>query len=182
MILREGGNAFDAVLAGLCAACVAEPGLASLGGGGFLLARRDDGESILYDFFAQTPREFRPQEDTDLYPVWVDFGPARQEFHIGYSSIATPGVVRGMFTAHADLCALPMDTIIAPATSFAREGIPLEPLQEMILRLLRPICLANEEGRAIRDRLLFHGRSFKKANGLQPASSIDAGELVSDAG
>ena len=33
-ILAEDGNAFDAVLAAMLAACVAEPVLASLGGGG----------------------------------------------------------------------------------------------------------------------------------------------------
>ena len=35
-MLRAGGNAYDAVLAGMCAACAAEPVLASPGGGGFL--------------------------------------------------------------------------------------------------------------------------------------------------
>ena len=39
-LLEDGGNAFDAALGGLFAACVAEPVLASLGGGGFLLAHR----------------------------------------------------------------------------------------------------------------------------------------------
>ena len=42
-VLREGGNAIDAALAGLCAAVVAEPILASLGGGGFLAARTRSG-------------------------------------------------------------------------------------------------------------------------------------------
>ena len=37
--LREGGNAFDAVIAAHWSACVAEPVLTSLGGGGFLLAQ-----------------------------------------------------------------------------------------------------------------------------------------------
>ena len=36
--LREGGNAFDAVIAAHWSACVAEPVLTSLGGGGFLIA------------------------------------------------------------------------------------------------------------------------------------------------
>ena len=38
-VLREGGDAFDAAVAAAFAACVAEPMFASLGGGGFLLAR-----------------------------------------------------------------------------------------------------------------------------------------------
>ncbi len=39
IILEEGGNAFDAVLAAVFTASVVEPVLCSLGGGGFLLAR-----------------------------------------------------------------------------------------------------------------------------------------------
>ena len=49
-VLRAGGNAYDAVLAGLLAACVAEPVLATPGGGGFLLARPAAGPARLYDF------------------------------------------------------------------------------------------------------------------------------------
>ena len=36
-ILREGGNAFDAIVAAHFSACVAEPVLASLAGGGLML-------------------------------------------------------------------------------------------------------------------------------------------------
>src|SRR3546814_3380043 len=71
-MLAEGGNAFDAVLAACCAATVAEPVLASLGGGGFLLAQPAGREPLLYDFFVQTPRrrgdpaqlDFRSEEHT----------------------------------------------------------------------------------------------------------------------
>ena len=50
-VLAEGGNAFDAALAGLFTACVAEPVLCSLGGGGFLLGQPASGAAVLYDFF-----------------------------------------------------------------------------------------------------------------------------------
>ena len=42
-ILEAGGNAFDAALGGLCTAVIAEPLLASLGGGGFLMAMPGSG-------------------------------------------------------------------------------------------------------------------------------------------
>ena len=48
-VLEDGGNAFDAAVAAACAACVAEPVLCSLGGGGFLLARTAAGVRHLYE-------------------------------------------------------------------------------------------------------------------------------------
>ena len=55
-VLREGGNAFDAIVAAHFVACVAEPVLCSLGGGGFLITRTAEGRNLLYDFFAHTPQ------------------------------------------------------------------------------------------------------------------------------
>lgn len=50
-ILKAGGNAFDAVLGALCTASIAEPLLASLGGGGFLMALPNGETPRVYDFF-----------------------------------------------------------------------------------------------------------------------------------
>ena len=47
IILEAGGNAFDAAVAAALASCVAEPTLASLGGGGFLLAHTADATKTL---------------------------------------------------------------------------------------------------------------------------------------
>ncbi|MCB1863824.1 MAG: gamma-glutamyltransferase [Chromatiales bacterium] len=146
-ILASGGNAFDAALAAMCAACVAEPVLCSLGGGGFLLARSGSRERV-FDFFAQTPRTRAP-DPTDFYPITADFGTATQEFHIGLGSVATPGIVRGLFEAHRALGALPMREIVAPAIEIAREGVVLNPLQAYIFSIVAPIYLATDSARAI---------------------------------
>ena len=58
--LRAGGSVVDAVIAGALAACVAEPVLASLLGGGFLMVRDADGRAHLLDFFVQTPKRKLP--------------------------------------------------------------------------------------------------------------------------
>lgn len=143
IILQEGGNAFDAVLAALCAACIAEPVLCSLGGGGFLFAHRAGRESIIYDFFAHTPKKRRPNDEIDFYPIIADFGKTRQEFHIGMGSIATPGVIKGLFKIHADLGHMPIDKIIEPACHIARRGVVLNALQAYIFGVVEPIYTAN---------------------------------------
>lgn len=147
-VLRAGGNAFDAAVAAFCAACVAEPVLASFGGGGFLLARTATGQQLLYDFFAQTPRRPRPQDALDFFPISADFGTARQIFHMGLGSVATPGVARGLFAVHQDLGTLPMQDLVAPAVASAREGVEMNRFQAMIFDIVAPIYTAHAETRA----------------------------------
>jgi len=148
-VLRDGGNAFDAVVAAQCAACVCEPILASLAGGGFLLARPAGGDPVVYDFFVQTPLARQAPDTLDFYDVEVDFGGVRQEFHIGVGAAATPGYVRGMFDIHADLCRVPLARLMQPAIDAARAGVRVTPLQAYMLDTVAPICCANEDVRTV---------------------------------
>src|SRR5665648_265492 len=78
-ILEEGGNAFDAALAGVFMTFVAEAVFSSPGGGGFLMARRAERDSVaLFDFFAETPRQRRNASEVEFFPIHADFGPAKQ--------------------------------------------------------------------------------------------------------
>lgn len=149
LILEAGGNAFDAALAGLYAACVAEPVLSSLGGGGFLLARNAQGQARLFDFFAQTPNRRLPPEDQAFYPILADFGTTQQEFHIGLGAMAVPGMVRGVFDVHRALGSLPMSRIAEPAIEMARNGIVLNSLQAYLFSVVAPIYQASAEARRI---------------------------------
>jgi len=166
-MLREGGNAFDAALAGLFASCVAEPVLASLGGGGFLLAHPEHRAPILFDFFAHTPRKKRSQQEQDFVPILADFGTAQQQFHIGLGSIAVPGVIRGAFSIHRALCHLPMRDIVEPAIAAAREGVFINALQHYIATIVAPIlrsnpaALALHESRSRRGELAAEGEEIR---------------------
>ena len=56
MILKEGGNAFDAAVAAGFASSVVEPTLNSLGGGGLLVGHSaKQGQNLFFDFFVDTP-------------------------------------------------------------------------------------------------------------------------------
>jgi gamma-glutamyltranspeptidase/glutathione hydrolase len=143
-MLEDGGNAFDAALAGVFMTFVAEAVFASPGGGGFLMARRagrDDAN--LLDFFAETPRRRRPESEINFYPIYADFGPAKQEFHIGPGSSATPGVVPGLFAMHEALGTLPMKRLVEPAVRAARQGFPLTEFQAYLFTVIAPILTAS---------------------------------------
>jgi len=144
-ILQDDGNAFDAALAGTFMAFVAEAVFCAPGGGGFLMARRADSDkATLFDFFVETPLKRRPAREVSFYPIHADFGPAKQEFHIGLGSSATPGAVPGLFALHEALCTLPMQRLVEPAVRAARDGFPLSTFQAYLFTVIAPILTASE--------------------------------------
>src|SRR5690242_21472764 len=63
-ILEDGGNAFDAALAAIFMTFVAEAVFSSPGGGGFLMGRRENSDSVrLFTFFTETPLKRRPMNE-----------------------------------------------------------------------------------------------------------------------
>jgi len=161
-VLRAGGNAFDAAVAAGFAAPMAEPALTSAGGGGFLLAVSPGQSPLLYDFFVDVPP--KRVENPEFYPITVDFGDAKQVFHIGAGSIAVPGFVAGLLRVHAERGKLPLREVLAPAISYAREGVFLSPVQASFVKLLEPIFTATPEAREIYapdGRLIDETRPFK---------------------
>lgn len=166
-ILEDGGNAFDAAIAALLTACVPEVVLASIGGGGFLMAHlAETGETRLYDFFAEAPRRARPPQEIEFYPIEADFGPATQVFHIGAGACATPGVVPGVFAIQEDLCRLPLSRLIEPAVLAARQGIALSDFEAYLFTVVAPILTATPEAAesfAPDGRLLQDGDVYREA-------------------
>ncbi len=156
-VLRAGGNAFDAALAAGFAAAVTEPGLSSLGGGGFLLAHHASGRQELYDFFVDVPGRGRSAQvrEPHFTPVTVQFAGIAQVFYAGYGSVAVPGCLDGYLMAHARLGRLPLAAVVGPAQRLAEDGFALAPTQADVLQLLTGILSLTKEGRAA---FLPHGR------------------------
>ena len=158
LIFELGGNAFDAAVAASFMACVVEPTLTSLGGGGFLLAHEANGlkghENTLFDFFTQTPscRTGPSQPDksrANFYPIEANFGDSIQEFHIGLASMAVPGVLAGLLAVHKKLGRLPLKAVVEPAVNCARSGLQVSNFQGYCYELLHPILLATQTARTI---------------------------------
>ncbi|HBH29187.1 MAG: gamma-glutamyltransferase [Desulfofustis sp. PB-SRB1] len=153
-ILKEGGNAFDAVVAAGFAAAVAEPSLTSLGGGGLLVGydqRR--GQSLFFDFFVNTPGMGRkPQRDNlHFFPVTIQFSGSTQDFNVGLGSVAVPGNLKGLIHVHRRLGRMGLAQVIAPARELAR-GHTLNKQQGNFFSLLYPILTMTERGRSLYER------------------------------
>jgi gamma-glutamyltranspeptidase/glutathione hydrolase len=164
-ILADGGNAFDAAIAGMCMAFVAEAVFASPGGGGFLMSRQAGRDTVkLFDFFVEAPLKRRKADEVSFFPIEADFGPATQEFHIGLGSSATPGIAQGLFAMHEALGTLPMQRLVEPAAAAARKGFPLTAFQAYLFTVIAPILQESEGTRAIfapGGKLLEAGDTFR---------------------
>jgi gamma-glutamyltranspeptidase/glutathione hydrolase len=164
-VLAEGGSAFDAALAGAFMTFVAEAVFAAPGGGGFLMVRDACRNAIsLYDAFAETPLERRPAKDIDFYAIEANFGPAKQEFHIGLGSSATPGIVAGLFALHGDHGRVPMRRLVEPAVRAARDGFRLNDFQAYLFTVIAPILTASPGVAAVfapGGKLLEAGETFR---------------------
>jgi gamma-glutamyltranspeptidase/glutathione hydrolase len=150
-VLVAGGNAYDAIVAAGFADAVAEPGLTSLGGGGFLLACTADGEERLVDFFVDTPGRGRADgaADPHLTAVTIQFRGAEQVFHAGYGSVAVPGCLAGYLHTHRRWGRLPLDEVVRPARNLAQDGVVINAQQGEILGLLEAIFALTPEGAAV---------------------------------
>ena len=150
-IIENGGNAFDAAIGAGFASAVAEQTLTSLGGGGFLLARTNQGEETLFDFFTNTPGIGLDNIDLEphFFPVTIHFPGSDQDFNIGLGSVAVPGNLKGFLHVHKRLGRMELKDILLPAIRLARDGLELNDWQGYFLNLLEPIVTHSPAGRKL---------------------------------
>lgn len=120
-ILRKGGNAVDAAIAVGIALAVVYPEAGNIGGGGFMLIRRSNGEAYAIDY-----REMAPAAATrDMY-VDKDGKLIRGEGSstIGYRASGVPGTLAGFDLAHKKYGSgkIRWSELVAPARKLAADG------------------------------------------------------------
>jgi len=118
-ILRAGGNAYDAVVATQYALAVVYPQAGNIGGGGFLVGVKNNGEKFTIDY-----RETAPRKAT--HDMYVDKnGKADTDLsQNGRLAVGIPGSVAGFF-ATLKYGKLPMSQLIQPAIDLAEKGFAI---------------------------------------------------------
>ncbi len=123
-MLRAGGNAVDAAVATGFTLAVVHPQAGNLGGGGFLLFRKTNGETKFIDFREKAPAAATENMYLDGQGNVIPEA-SKESSLVGYRAIGVPGSVAGLVYAEKKYGKLSLEKVIAPAIKLARDGFAL---------------------------------------------------------
>ena len=119
-ILKKGGNAIDAAVATALSLAVTHPEAGNIGGGGFIVFMKADGDVTTFDFREKAPLAASPSMFLD------ENGEIRDNSnHKGLLSVGVPGTVAGLYQAHQKYGKLPWRELVQPAIDQAKNGFPM---------------------------------------------------------
>jgi gamma-glutamyltranspeptidase/glutathione hydrolase len=132
-MFERGGNAVDAAVATAFAAGVVNPFSSGIGGGGFILVHVGaTGEVLALDAREVAPAAARPEQYVD-----ASGEVSREASRSGGRAVAVPSLVPALLEVHARFGALPLEVVMEPAIRLCREGVPVTPWHQRILRVSR---------------------------------------------
>ncbi len=131
-ILQKGGNAFDAMVGTELALAVAYPFAGNLGGGGFMVYRKNDGNIGAIDYREKAPLAAHKDMYLDSLGNVI---PGMST--IGASGVGVPGTIAGIFEVHNKFGSLPIKDIIDPVIELVEQGVEVTPKQAARLEKYR---------------------------------------------
>lgn len=131
-ILKKGGNAFDAMVATELALAVAYPYAGNIGGGGFMVYRKANGETGTLDYREKAPLSATKNMFLDKAGNIIPDKSTDSPLAIG-----VPGTIAGVFAVHEKLGSLPISEIMKPVIELAEKGVIVTKKQEKSLNNYR---------------------------------------------
>uniref|UniRef100_UPI004047A600 gamma-glutamyltransferase n=1 Tax=Algoriphagus sp. TaxID=1872435 RepID=UPI004047A600 len=133
-IIRQGGNAFDAMMATEMALAVSFPFAGNLGGGGFMVYRMADGRIGSLDYREKAPlaasKDMYLDEEGNVIPRLSTQGALAS---------GVPGTLAGIFEAQAKFGKLKPKQVLQPVIDLARNGFVVTKNQAERLRINRQL-------------------------------------------
>jgi len=124
-IMKKGGNAFDAMVATELALAVSFPFAGNIGGGGFMVYRKANGEIGSLDYREKAPLAASKDMFLDEKGNVIKGKSLETALAIG-----VPGTIAGIFAVHEKLGSLPMEEILKPVIALAERGVIVTKKQE----------------------------------------------------
>lgn len=132
-ILKQGGNAYDAMVATELALAVAYPYAGNLGGGGFMVYRHANGDVGAIDYREKAPmaasRDMYLDDEGNVIPG---------KSTLGAMAVGIPGTVAGVFEVHRKFGSIAMSKILAPVINLAKKGVVVTKKQEERIKRYQP--------------------------------------------
>jgi gamma-glutamyltranspeptidase/glutathione hydrolase len=117
MIMAQGGNAFDAMVATEMALAVTYPYAGNLGGGGFMVYRTGVGDIGALDYREKAPgaasRDMYLDEEGNVIPNLSTEGAM---------AVGVPGTISGVFAVHEKFGSMSIEKILRPVVELAQNG------------------------------------------------------------
>ncbi|MFT4831556.1 MAG: gamma-glutamyltranspeptidase/glutathione hydrolase [Psychroserpens sp.] len=135
-ILKKGGNAFDAMVATELALAVAYPYAGNIGGGGFMVYRKTNGDIGSLDYREKAPLSAHKDMYLDSLGNVIP-----NKSTLGATAVGVPGTVAGVIEVHEKFGTLPLETILAPVIALAERGVVVTKKQEERLKEYRKIIM-----------------------------------------
>ncbi|HSD07999.1 gamma-glutamyltransferase [Flavobacterium sp.] len=140
-IMKKGGNAFDAMVATELALAVAYPYAGNIGGGGFMVFRKANGEIGSLDY-----REKAPLAATKNMYLDKDGKVIKGKSTETPLAIGVPGTIAGMFAVNEKYGSMPISEILKPVIALAEKGVIVTKKQEAtLIKYKESIIKANGE-------------------------------------
>ena len=131
-ILEKGGNAFDAMIGTELALAVAYPFAGNLGGGGFMVYRKENGDVGALDYREKAPLAAHKDMYLDSLGNVIPGMTTK-----GATGVGVPGTVAGIFEVHEKFGTLPIEEIIAPVIELVDNGVMVTEKQAQRLEKYR---------------------------------------------
>ncbi|KAF2515718.1 gamma-glutamyltransferase [Flavobacterium foetidum] len=128
-IMKRGGNAFDAMVGTELALAVAFPFAGNIGGGGFMVYRKANGETGSLDY-----REKAPLAATKDMFLDKDGNVIKGKSTETALAIGVPGTIAGVFAVHKKYGSMKMEEILKPVIALAERGVRVTKKQEKSLK------------------------------------------------
>lgn len=170
-ILKQGGNAFDAMIATELALAVSYPFAGNISGGGFMVYLMEDGTVGSLDY-----REKAPLAADENYYLNENGEVLAGKSTLGATAVGIPGTIAGLFEVHRKFGSLPIETLFKPAIELAQKGFIITERQQQSFNYYDSLFTA-VNGRTLK---LFHNR--KVGDTLVNTALANTLEIISKKG